>query len=391
MKIRLPILLVVVLFAGCARQPQLQTPISSEVNYPQQVAIMLPLHGSLAGNGQATLNGFLAAYYDYLQHEPLNVSLDIVDTSQGSVRVLYKQAVKNGAIFVVGPLTKQNVHALAHHSLSVPTLALNTVDNYQKLNVDYLYQFGLSSEDELKQVASKAWVEHPGRALLIAPNSVWGRNATKTLQTSWETAGGKIATTLLYKDGDDLDTRVKQALNVDISQANAKQLAQILRQDLKYNPRRRQDINAIFLIAPPPQARQIRPLLAFYFAGNIPTYSTSLVYYGIPRPSADRDLEGVIFCDMPWTIQDSWTLSDTLSNLHNQVIQYWPESYKNYNRFYALGIDSFYLMLKLNVLATNPQQGIAGATGTLYMDQYRHIYRQLEWAKMRDGTPLLLS
>lgn len=383
---------VILLLASCARRPQLQAPIGAGTTYPQQIAVMLPLTGQYSGNGKAVLNGFLAAYYDYLRSNPLNVNIDIVDTKKGNIKSLYDQAVDKGAIFVVGPLIKTNLNRLASRSsLAVPTLALNTSDNYTNMQVENLYQFGLSSQDEIQQMAQRAWQKSPGRALIIAPGSWWGKFSANNLQTMWQNLGGQVAETVLYNNSTSLETQIKHALNIDISQNNAMQLQSFLYKKLKFNPRRRQDLDTIFLIAPQNKARDINPLLAFYFAGNIPTYSMSLVYSGIPNPRRDRDLNGIRFCDIPWVLQDPWTLPPTLTNLHTQILNYWPKSYKKYPRFYALGIDAFYLMLKLNNLIASPQQGVGGATGILYLDKYHHIYRQLKWAQMRNGIPKIIS
>lgn len=380
------------MLAGCVSPPQLQTPISAGSQYPQQIAIMLPVTGKFANSGKAVLNGFLAAYYDYLQRSPLNVNIAVVDTAKGNINALYKQAVNKGAIFVVGPLTKSNVTKLAHeNSLEVPTLALNTTDNYQQMHVTNLYQFGLFYQDELKQVAQRAWQKHPGRAMIIAPANSVGRLGVKTLQAEWKNYGGVINSIVLYSNSSSMEDQIKHGLNIDISQSNEKQLHKIIRNKLKFNPRRRRDIDDVFLIAPAQQAREIRPLLAFYFAGEVPTYSTSIVYTGAVSQRLDQDLNGVIFCDAPWTLQDPWTLPPVLASLNQQVTKTWPSSYKRYSRFYALGIDAFYLMLKLNMMAAAPNQGFMGATGTLFLDKYNHIYRQLDWAQFRDGVPYELS
>ncbi len=386
------LIFISLLLAGCARQPELQTPISAGSQYPQQVALMLPVTGKFANNGKAVLNGFLAAYYDYLQRAPLNVNIDVVDTNKGDIKTLYKQALDKGAIFVVGPLIKSNVAKLVHEDdIDVPTLALNTLDNYQKIHVANLYQFGLFYQDELKQVVQRAWQKHPGRAMIIVPANSVGKLAAKTLQTEWQSHGGVVTSLVLYSNADSMENQIKRGLNIDTSQNNEQQLRKIIWQKLKFNPRRRQDVDDIFLIAPPQQARTIRPLLAYYFAGEIPTYSTSMVYSGYENQRLDQDLNGIIFCDMPWLLQDSWTLPQVLAGLNQQIAQTWPSTYKRYNRFYALGVDAFYIMLKLNIMAATPNQGFIGATGTLFLDKYNHIYRQLDWAQFRDGVPYELS
>jgi outer membrane PBP1 activator LpoA protein len=386
------VLTIILMIAGCGLRHHTQSPFLLTAKHPQKVTLLVPLHGPLAGSGQAIKNGFLTAYYYAVQHGQSDSSISIVDTSQGNIANLYKQAVENGAEFIVGPLTKQNVQKLIDwKSLSIPTLALNTVPDYTKFDIQNLYQFGLSSEDEATQMAVKAWHKHPGRAMIIAPNNSWGQNIAKILQDNWQNFGGTIAITLLYDNKGSLKKQISHTLNIDLSQNNAKNLQRILWRKYKFIPRCRQDIDVIVLIAPPKDARQIRPLLQFYFAGNIPVYSTSIIYSGIVRPNLDRDLNGITFCVMPWLLESPTKLPKILPILRNQILTVWPNSYKRYNRLYALGIDSYYLMLNLNRLLRSPAKGIAGASGTFYIDNYRHIYRQLDWARMINGKPYLIS
>jgi outer membrane PBP1 activator LpoA protein len=376
-------LIVINLITNCAHKPNIPTFTTS--NQPRKITLLVPLHGNLAGSGEAICDGFLAAYYYSLQHEGSDSSIEIIDTSQGDIKALYSNAVTNGADFIVGPLTKQNVQAIAgQKSLPVTTLALNTISNY---NITNLFQFGLSSQDEALQVVKRAWAEHPGKALIIAPDNDWGQNMASTLQNTWQSFPGTITATLFYDDQTSLNKQIQHILNVDLSQNNATTLRKILWKEFKFIPRRRQDIDVILLIAPPKQARQIRPLLQFYFAGDLPIYSTSMVYSGIPQPHLDRDLDGIIFCDMPWVLRDVTTLPQILPILRDEITKLWPNSYKRYTRLYALGIDAYYLMLNLNKLMQYPYNGIAGATGIFYIDNYQHIYRQLDWAQIRDGIP----
>jgi len=132
------------------------------------------------------------------------------------------------------------------------------------------------------------------------------------------------------------------------------------------------------LAAPPEQARQLRPLFDFYFAENLPIYANSSIYSGTPNPQKDRDMNGIIFCDMPWLFSKN-------SNAHNVLKQNGINAINL--RLYAMGMDAFLLTAHLKQLQASPQSGIRGATGTLYLRSQNQIERQLSWAKMRNGVP----
>ena len=59
----------------------------------------------------------------------------------------------------------------------------------------------------------------------------------------------------------------------------------------------------VFLLSEQPQqARSIKPLLAFHYAGDLPVYSTSQIFSGRRDPQRDRDLNGINIVEMPWLL-----------------------------------------------------------------------------------------
>jgi outer membrane PBP1 activator LpoA protein len=353
---------------------------------PHNIALLVPLSGNLANSGQAIQNGFLTAYYYMRQQGNTDAEVKIIDTAKGEITEIYQQAVKDGADFIVGPLTKENLKALsAKSSLPVVTLALNTVDNYQNNKTKNLYQFGLSSQDEALQTAEKAWHDHPGRALIIVPNSPWGDNLLNMFKRRWESLGGSVIAALEYNDSN-LMRQVQQVFNINLSQNTSKILQNNLHKKINFINHRRQDIDVILLAAFPSAARQIKPLLNFYYAGDIPIYATSALYNGIAQPNLDRDLDGVIFCDIPWVLPNIINLSATLQSLNSQIIKTWPESYKANAKLYALGIDAWFMTINFDKILAQ-RDGVQSATGILTVDQYNHVYRKLYWAQMKNGIP----
>jgi len=131
---------------------------------------------------------------------------------------------------------------------------------------------------------------------------------------------------------------------------------------------RRQDFDVIFLLAPPASARQIMPLLRYYYADNIPVYSTSVIYSGVPSPEKDSDLNGIIFCDTPWSLQQN-------------------ASGVSANRLYAVGQDAYALGNQLTRMRALPNFPLYGATGAITLTPQQQFYRRLPWATMHDGRP----
>lgn len=384
---RIICLIPVIFSLGFAQAAQASFwPSAAESN--TRVALLLPLQGVYAESAQAVRDGFLAAYYQSLPQDPAAPTIRIIDISNGDIVTLYRQAIEQGANIVVGPLNKeQGLQLVQTGALAVPTLMLNTLPNAQ--TVANLYQLSLSPEDEVKQVAAKAWQDGKRNVGIIVPASAWGQRVGQVFLTQWQAAGGKVVGEMFYDDPQQLSNQIAQMLHVDQSEERAKSMQQLLLQvKLRTIPYRRQDIDMIFLVAKPEFARQVRPLLNFYYARSIPVYATSHLYNGVPDPQDDQDLNGVIFCAMPWEIAPQ-TLSPALQAILQSVQKTWPQAMQKQSPFFALGVDSYYLARQLSRNKISPQ--VDGATGKLTLQANRIWYRQLPWAQILQGQPQLIS
>jgi len=78
--------------------------------------------------------------------------------------------VDEGAELIIGPLGREQVSQLsALEQLPVPTLAVNYSEDSEPAG--NLYQFGLSAEDEARQVAQRAWVEGHRTAMILTTDA----------------------------------------------------------------------------------------------------------------------------------------------------------------------------------------------------------------------------
>ena len=115
-------------------------------------------------------------------------------------------------------------------------------------------------------------------------------------------------------------------------------------------------------------------------------YTISNVYAGHPNARRDHDLNGVNFPDMPWVLNGRMK-PDSLNSIRERVKQVWPQSYASAPKLYALGVDAYDIIPKINKMAMLPDLGTPAATGTLYLDQNHHIYRKLKWSTISNGIP----
>jgi outer membrane PBP1 activator LpoA protein len=361
--------------------------LQAHYKIPTHLAVLLPLSGPFADAATALREGLLAAYYNTPPEK--RPRLRFYDSSNSAdTWPLYRQAIDAGAEMIIGPLNKEGVSQLARAGeLEVPVLALNQIPPETAPPVD-LYQFGLSPEDEAQQVAEQAWLDGHTNALVITPDGSWGDRIQESFRERWESLGNTLLERQTYNPQEqDLSHPIRTLLNLDESDARHRQLRGILRTSFSFEPRRRQDADFIFFAATPISARQIRPLIQFHQAADLPIFATSHIYSGSPNPVEDRDLEGLKFPDIPWLLtadSDEPLSRDSLTaTLPNIMPQYW--------RLYAMGIDSFNLLPHLGRLRSSPWETLDGQTGNLYLDQINRIHRRLVWARMERGRPKVLG
>lgn len=356
---------------------------------PKQIALLLPLSGELSNAAKAVQNGFFTAYNNS-RAQGYNPNIRVYDTTNKDITAVYQQAQSDGADFVVGPLVKDKLQTLlSNNAITLPTLALNSVDNTTANNPN-LYEFALSPSDEMQQIAKRLWQEQHRHILVIAAADNWSQKIVNDFNQLWQQFGGNLIKIVNYQQENQLSAQLSSALNIDQAEARNRTLQQVLRKKLRFLPHRRADFDAVFFIANNSWARQIVPLLNFYFIGNTPMYTLSQAYPGNIDPARDRDLDQVIFDDMPWILEEN-TFPESLNQIRSAAENAWPINFIANSRLLAFGVDAYLLIPQLNKLSANPQFGVMGATGNLYILPNHHIYRELPFAQFREGKPIIIN
>lgn len=332
----------------------------------------------MANVARALQDGFLAAHFQAQQAGQNPPSIKLYDSTQvRSLDDFYRQAQADGVELVVGPLEKPLVKQLANREqLPITTLALNYSDNSQE-GPAQLFQFGLAAEDEARAVASRAWGDGMRRAVALVPRGEWGDRVLAAFSQSWQSAGGSLIAAEHVDQPVQLAQQIADLLQLRQSEGRAQRLQGALGSQIATQPSRRQDIDFVFLAATPQQARQIKPTLAFQYAGDLPVYATSHLYTGTNNPTQDQDLNGIRFCETPWLLNPS-------DPTRQQVAAQWPQANGSMGRL-AMGVDAYRLAPRLPELKAVPSLQIDGLTGTLSLNPTQRIERQLQWAEFRNG------
>ncbi len=364
---------------------ELELPDRDLLEYPRQIALLLPLSGSNATAGKAIQNGFFGAYFSAVAglQDAQQVRVYDVNAARGA-RQAYAVAVENGAEFVVGPLLRRSVNNLAEELLiPVPILTLNFLpDNY--LGPPGLYQFALAPEDEAASAAQRAIADGNRLALALVPDNDWGRRVLTSFSSEFESLGGTLLDHRSYQPSNqDFSVEIEGLMSLSQSVNRYRRLRANIGGPLQFEPRRRQDAEFIFLAASAPAGRMIKSQLKFHYSGDLPVYSTSFVYSMDGR--SNSDLNGVMFADTPWVISPH----DWLAELPGLYKEYWPAE-RRLARLHAMGYDAYHLVSKLFGSRTGPMDEMDGATGRLYLAADGRVHRRLAWAQFQRGVPVAL-
>jgi len=363
----------------------LELPEHLLLEYPRQIALLLPLSGRNASLGRALQNGFLGAYFATASGLDDRQSVRIYDVlAEGGASAAYNSAVADGAEFVVGPLLKSNVMELANDILvPVPVLTLNNLPD-DTLAPPGLYQFSLAPEDEAMSAAQRAINEGYGRAVAMVPGNDWGRRLLTSFTTEFEGLGGTLLDYRTYKPGkQDFSNEIENLMGLTGSVHRYQRMRANIGGAVQFDPRRRQDTEFIFLATDAAAGRLLKAQLKFHYSGDIPVFSTSSVNALDGR--SNSDLNGIMFADTPWTIDPQpW-----IEHLPAQFAEHWPEE-KRRTRLHAMGYDAYNLIASLYAARGGNMNELDGATGTLFLDANGRIHRRLAWAQFQRGEAIAL-
>lgn len=348
------------------------------------IAVMLPADGPFVEAAKAIKQGIIAAHYasgaDSRLHF-LDVETDPY-SGRSNVGQLYQEAISRGAGVVIGPLQKASVEALAKQTeLPVPVLALNRID--ASLHRPNLFQFGLAPEDDAMAVADFARRKGYQHAVILAPQGDWGDRVASAFSQSWRDQGGNIISVASYNESqNDFRDTLIPLMGLDVSEQRYRTLKSVLGRSMEFEPRRRQDIDFLFLVARPLKARQLVPQLKFHRSGDLPLIATSHAYSGQPDPQQDIDLNDLVITDIPWMFATEMNQDEAFQAVQKQT----GGNPGGLLRLYAMGVDAYRLIPELNQLSREPKQVYQGATGDLSVNETGQVEREMRWGQFKQGS-----
>lgn len=287
---------------------------------------------------------------------PLTIRIYSTTDDPLDILITYHQALESGAVFIVGPLTRNGVTALASsHVVEVPTLALNTTDMDMMLPPN-LYLFGLQMESEAVYIAERALFTGKRHAIIIKDSGALSKRLQRAFADRWLSEYGNTAESVVY----------------DEEQAFFSQLRNYTGGEQ----------NLVFLALDADKVRRIRS----YLNPETPVYATSQIFVTNQDPLFNHDLNGVQFMDMPWLLQPDHAAVMTYRG--SEKVE---DKDKDTERLYALGIDAFRLMRHMLQVRSPYEIEFDGVTGYIRFAAPGHFIRKPVAAVINKGKVQLME
>lgn len=311
------------------------TPVARAGGLHGKIALLLPFEvETYYPVSDAIEQGFAAA--KTIAKDDSEIQIYPTRGNKDEITAIYQQAVNEGAKYVIGPLTRDEITTLARHKAPVTTLALNEPD--QDTSQENLYSFGLSIDDEATQIANIARNYGMQNAIIVATDGPISTHMAHAFNDAWIAQDGSIV------------------LRIDI---NEKTDLTALKAQITSHP-----ADMILLAGNAEEARNIRP----YLDAATATFGFSHVYAGINHDPMDAPLTAIRFIDLPWLLnRDNAAFSAYKSEAADL-----PQG--EMQRWFALGADSYQVLL---ALAQHKATTLHGLSGRISISETGEITREL--------------
>ncbi len=349
--------------------------LSIEAFVPKKIAVLLPLTGPLAPQGEIMQNGILMAYKN-THHAG---ELHFYDSNTQDLQALYQQLTTDGMQFVLGPLDKNRVELFTEINQTIPELALNQPEQLKES--EQLFYFGLSPEGEAVQGANKIWQDGHRHPIIIAAKDQLGQRMSKAFEQRWQELSHQEVEIASFDNQQQIQQTVQQILGVSDSKQRIRDIKRLTGLKLKDEARSRRDTDAIYLISSPANTLLVKPFIDVSvspYAKPIPVYASSMSRLSQQALKSVEEMNKMQLSEMPWLLSQDPSLMARVRHL-------WPTLTSNQLRLFALGYDSLSLVERLAQLRQLPQYSVQGLTGDLTVDSQGVVQRQLMWAHYENG------
>ena len=340
---------------------------------PKKIVLLLPTTGPLKQASKAISDGFFSAFYHKKDQRP---EVFIVNTNAyESIEEALNQAYTHTPDVIIGPLQKNHVARLSYLDLPYPVIALNQLDINQKNQ--NLFHFSLSSEDDIKQLIVFAKQQGAENAAILSTQDTWALKQADEFSQAAEKEHLTLLSNQSYgSTSKERQQAVQKLLLVDESYQRKQLIERWTGEQVETTTRSRKDLDYIFYVGKLSDAKQIRPLVDFYFADAIPMLSTNSLNDNPPGASDNTsDIERILFTEIPALTSKQSQTSNLPSHPGSNILR----------RLQALGADAYLLANRYSLFTQLANTKMSANTGIISMDDMGIFHKRPEIMTYRKG------
>ncbi len=317
-------------------EPQNNTFISKpEVTFnlkslPKQINVFYFNSRIKRENTSQLLQGITSNYYYYKEKIGYIPELNFIDLSNECLTDLnLKKDAFSVGLFLNYDSAQLNNNCYSEFIKTNGLVVSNSKNNSFKN--ERFTSFNISRKLDIKNSLNIAKKNGNLRTIIIDDP---GTGDKDFLSKKWKEMDGEIISTATSGDKISSQKLLSEILLLEQSQIRSRKLSRIIGSEITNSPRKRDDIDSIFLSTSLANARSIKPALEYNFADNLSVYFIPSWNESDYLTTNELDLENVIITEMPFLLHTS----TTFQKIDNT----------NKTRNFAIGYDSFELILLLN-------------------------------------------
>jgi ABC-type branched-subunit amino acid transport system substrate-binding protein len=196
------------LLGACAEQPNPSTPaappttVKASIGSPvtpsgkMRIALLLPLSGQAAAVGQALQQAAEMALFDTGAKELALAAYDSGETPESAIEA-YRKARSDGTALVLGPLFGTSAKALAP-LVSQGGANVVSFSNDEQAAQRGVWIMGIAAPPQVRRVVDYAVDQGIKRFAVFAPQTSYGQQMARTLESQVPLRGGTVAAVEFY-------------------------------------------------------------------------------------------------------------------------------------------------------------------------------------------------
>jgi branched-chain amino acid transport system substrate-binding protein len=196
------------LLGACGEQPNPSTPaappttVKASIGSPvtpsgkMRIALLLPLSGQAAAVGQALQQAAEMALFDTGAKELALAAYDSGETPESAIEA-YRKARSDGTALVLGPLFGTSAKALAP-LVSQGGANVVSFSNDEQAAQRGVWIMGIAAPPQVRRVVDYAVDQGIKRFAVFAPQTSYGQQMTRTLESQVPLRGGTVAAVEFY-------------------------------------------------------------------------------------------------------------------------------------------------------------------------------------------------